>query len=160
MSAGTDRPAASRNVSAKSMFETSLAARAPGLDNPRPAHQKRCSQRFLEDPALVEPAMLAQVESLVSRVDDDGVAGQALIVEEFEQLPDTLVHRPDTSQVIVHVSLIFPAHEIVALEPGRPEGGIARFVVVVPGPALLGCQAVGRCELEVVAVIVLAIVMS
>ena len=50
----------------------------PGLRHAGPADEQRRAQRFLEDPALVEPAVLAEVEALVGGVDDDGVVGQAL----------------------------------------------------------------------------------
>ena len=62
-------------------------ARASGFDHPRPANDQGSAQRFLEDPALVEPAVLSQIKSLIRCVDDDRVAGQTGLVEEVEQRP-------------------------------------------------------------------------
>ena len=61
ISAGIDKPAASRKVSAKSIFETMLEVVLPGLTTP--GHRtRRALAGFLKDPALVEPAMLAEIE--------------------------------------------------------------------------------------------------
>ena len=66
--------------------------------------------------------------------------GQPLVVEELEQPADALVDGLDAAQVVVHVALVLPAHEVLALEVGLAEGGVARLVVGVPGLALLGRQ--------------------
>ena len=115
----------------------------PRPDEPRPAHEQGSAERLLEDPALVEPAVLAQVEALVGRVDDDGVVGQPLVVEELQQAADPLVDGLDAAEVVVEVAVVLPAHEVLALEIGLAEGGIARLVVGVPGLALLGRQLRG-----------------
>ena len=49
-------------------------ARARG-DSSRPARHKRHFQRLLVHPALVVPAVLAQVEALVGAVDDERIFG-------------------------------------------------------------------------------------
>ncbi len=118
----------------------------PGLHDTRPTHQQGRPQRFLEDPALVEPTVFAEIEALVGRVNDDRVAGQPLIVEELEQPADALIHGLDAAQVIVHVALILPADEVFALELGGAESGVAGLVIGIPGPALFGRQAFGRAS--------------
>ena len=75
--------------------------------------------------------------------------GKPFVVEEFEQPADALIDGLDAAQVIVHVALVFPAHEVFALELGGAEGGVARLVIGVPGPALLGRQVFRGCQLEV-----------
>ena len=112
----------------------------PGFTTPGQRTRSGCAQRFLEDPALVEPAVLAQIEALIGRVDDDGVAGKTVVVEEFEQPAHAFVDGLHAAQVVVHVALVFPADEIAAVERGRAEGGVARLVVGVPGAALFGRQ--------------------
>ena len=49
----------------------------PGFATPGQRTRGR-PQRFLENPALVEPAMLAEVEALVGGVNDDRVLVQSL----------------------------------------------------------------------------------
>src|SRR5271157_4676937 len=78
---------------------------APGLDHSWPAHQKGGSERLLEDPTLVEPAVFAKVKALVGRVNHNGVAGQLFLVQESEQPADALVDGLDASQVVVQVAI-------------------------------------------------------
>ena len=114
MSAGTAMPAASRNVGAKSTFSAIARLLVPRLMACRPADQERHAQRFLVHEALVEHAVVAEEESLVARVDHDGVLREALPIEEVEQAPDVVVHRLDGRQVVLHVALILPAGERLA----------------------------------------------
>jgi hypothetical protein len=69
MSSGTDKPAASRNVSAKSSRDEAALV-VPGLMTP--GRKQRGSQRFLEDPAACRTSRLAEIKPW-SDVDDDGV---------------------------------------------------------------------------------------
>ena len=93
--------------------------------------------------------MFAEIESLIGRINDDRLAAGPFVVEKLKQPPDALVHRLDAPQVIVHVALVLPAHEVFALQPRGTEGGVTRFVVGIPGPAILGRQVFRRCQLEV-----------
>ena len=70
-----------------------VAVHAARLDHARPADDQRRAQRLLEDPPLVEPAVLAEVEALVGRVDHDRVLGQPGFVEVLQQPADALVDR-------------------------------------------------------------------
>ena len=58
---------------------------------------------------LVVPAVVAEEESLVRGVDDDGVVGDPLGVEVVEQPPDALVDRIYAAQVVLDVALVEPA---------------------------------------------------
>src|SRR5262249_60000211 len=102
--------------------------RAARLDHSRPADQERRAQGLFKNPALVEPAMLAQIEALVGRINDDRVLSEPSLIEEVEQATDALVDGLDTTQVVVQVALIFPANEFFALEIGGTECGVSRLV--------------------------------
>ena len=65
----------------------------PGLTTPGQRTEQRRAQRLLEDPALVEPAVLAEVKALVGGVDDDRVVGQAFVIEVLEA-PGRRFRRP------------------------------------------------------------------
>ena len=91
-----------------------LVAFGVGFDDSGPARDEGSFQRFLQDPALVEPAVFPEKEPLIAGEDDEGVVGQPLVVEILEQLPDALVHGQDAAEIIVHVTLVFPSHEILA----------------------------------------------
>ena len=123
MSAGTGTPAASRNVSAKSSVRDEVRrSTLPGFVDARPAHQQRRAQRLLEDPALVEPAVLAEVEALVGRRRRRWCSSASPSSSRyFEQPADALVHRLDAAEVVVHVAVVLPADEVLALR-GSPRG--------------------------------------
>ena len=107
-----------------------------GLDDAGPAHDQRHHQRLLVHPALVVPAVVAEVEALVGAVDDDGVVGEALLLEPVHEPADALVDAADAAQVVLQVALVHPADEVLALEIGRVEGGVAGAEGLVPARAL------------------------
>ena len=94
--------------------EDHLVVHRARLDAAGPADDERHPQRFLIHEALVEPVVVAEVEALVGGVDDDGVVGESLAVEEVEQPADVVVHRGDAAQVVLDVALIFPFLQRVA----------------------------------------------
>ena len=81
--------------------------------------RKRRRQALLVHEALVEPAVLAEEEALVGRVDDDRVVGEPFRVEAVEQPADVLVDRCHAAQVILHVELVRPAAQLVAFQLRR-----------------------------------------
>ena len=58
--------------------------------------------------------MVAQEETLVAGVNDDGIRGQPGLVEPIQQSAHVIVDRLDTGEVILEVTLIFPGFERVA----------------------------------------------
>ena len=78
-----------------------------------PADDERSREGRLIHHPLVEPAMLAQEETLVRGVDDDRVLAQSLRFEVGEQPADVLVHRGDARQVTPHEVLIRPLAQVV-----------------------------------------------
>ena len=57
--------------------------------------------------------MLAQIEALVGRVDDDGILSEAFGLEILQHAADVIVHGLNGGEVVVHVALIAPADEMV-----------------------------------------------
>jgi hypothetical protein len=83
--------------------------RAPaGGDAGGIAEHERHPQRLLVHEPLVEPAVLAEVEALVGRVDRDRVVEPAALVQEVGERLHALVHRGDAAQVVLHVALVLP----------------------------------------------------
>ena len=76
--------------------------------------------------------MLAEVEALIRRVDHDGIAGQARLVEVVEHSPDVVVDRGDAAEVVLDVALILPADQVVALEGGLAKRFVLGFLGAVP----------------------------
>ena len=106
---------------------------AAGLDGSRPADEQRRARGFLENPAFVEPAVFAEEEALVGGVDDDGVGGQAGVVEVLQEAPDAVIQAFDAAEVVVHEAVVFPFGERAAGELLFQERLVARRVVGVPG---------------------------
>ena len=125
-----------------------------GVDRPRqgdagPADEQGGAERFLEDPSLVKPAVLAEEEPLVRGVDDDRIVGDPLLVQGVEHPADALVNGLHAAEVIVQISVVLPAHKVLAGEVRFAEGVVARGVVRIPLAALAGVELRGRNELEV-----------
>ena len=113
-------------------------AHGAGLGHAGPADKQRRTHGFLEDPALVEPTVFTEVEALVGGIDHDGVLGEALVLEILQHAADVIIDRLHGGQVVVHVALIAPADEILALRIGLTVGLVTRFVIGVPDGGLLG----------------------
>ncbi len=91
-----------------------------GLRDTRPLDDQRHLQRFVVHPTFVVPTVIADVETLVGRIDHDRVVGQPQLLERFHQCPDAFVDTFDAAQVVLGVTLILPANQLV--------GGKIRFV--------------------------------
>ncbi len=115
-----------------------LAVGAAGLDDAGPADHERRAQGFFKDPALVEPAVLAEVEALIAAENDHGVVCEAVFVEVVEHSAHVFIHGLHAGEVVVHVALVAPFHEVATGRGGLAILCIAGFVVLVPLLALLG----------------------
>ena len=115
-------------------------AHGAGLGDAGPADEQRRAHGFLEDPALVEPTVFTEVEALVGGIDHDGVLGEAFVLEELQHAADVVIHRLHGGEVVVHVALVAPADEVLALRVGLTVGRIARLVIGVPDGGLLGVE--------------------
>ena len=62
--------------------------------------------------------MIAEEEALVGVVDDDGVVGEALLVEVVEHAADVVIDGLDAAEVVLDVDLVSPFAEGVAGEAG------------------------------------------
>ena len=111
-------------------------ALGPGRGHAGPAHDEGHGQGLLVHPALVEPAVVAEVEALIGGVDDDRVVVEAVLLEVGQQAPDALVDAADAAQVVLEVALVLPAHQVVPLEPGLQHGRVLVGEGGVPGLAL------------------------
>ena len=58
----------------------------------RIADDERGMERLLVHESLVEPAVFAHIESLVGCIDDDGVVGEVVLVEIFQQSAHALIY--------------------------------------------------------------------
>ena len=89
-----------------------------GLDDAGPANDEGHFKGLFEHPALVIPAVFAEVESLVGGVDDDGVFGEATGFEFVEDDADAFIHGANGAQVVFNVALIFPLRDLFVAEFG------------------------------------------
>ncbi len=74
-------------------------------------HQGR-TQRFLVHKALVEPAVLPHIKTLVRGVDHNRVVIQSIFFQVVKDLSHALVYRGNASQIVLHVPLVPPAHHL------------------------------------------------
>ena len=95
------------------------------------------AQGLLIHPAFVEPAVLAEVETLVGRVDDDGVVRQPGFVEVVENPAEIRINGSNAAQVVLEITLILPANQIFALEVLFTELFVFRVIGREPKLALL-----------------------
>ena len=100
------------------------------FEMPGPPHDERRPEALLVHPPLVVPAVFAEVPALVAGVDDDRVVGDPEAVELVEDRPDALVDRGDAGEVVLDVTLVLRADEIVARELA---GGDRLAIRLVPG---------------------------
>ena len=120
-----------------------------GLGRSGPAYEQRHAQRLLVHPALVVPAVIAEIEALVGVVDDDGVLGEAGLVEIVEHAAEVLVDGSDAAEVVLDVALVAPADEILAGEVRLAESGVLRLVGGVPDLELFGGEVARGLQLRV-----------
>ena len=143
------------------MLETKSLFDAAGLDDSRPADEQRRARGFLENPALVKPAVFAEEKTLVGRIDDDGVGGEAGVVEVFQDAADIVIHALDAAEIVVHEAVVFPFGQRVAGEILFLKRLVARHIVGVPDFSLFRREVLRGGEFVVLdsSVIVLAMVM-
>ena len=84
--------------------------------------------------------MVADVESLVGGVNDDGIVGDAESFEAFHDSANGFVDTFHAAEVIFGVPLIFPTNEILPGEICFFERGVGRGVVILENGEL------GRCH--------------
>ncbi len=87
--------------------------------------------------------MIAEIESLVGCVEDDGVFGKAFGVEIVQQPADIVVYRRNTTQIVLYIPLIFPANKFLAFEFCFCERLVLGFVSLVPCLELFVVEAEG-----------------
>ena len=56
--------------------------------------------------------MLAQIETLVGGIDEDGVVGEALLFEGLAKAGEVFIDTLDGAEVVLGVALELPAHEL------------------------------------------------
>ncbi len=120
-----------------------------GLGDAGPAYDHRRAERLLIDPAFVEPAVLSEIETLVGTVDHDGVLVQSLLFQVGQHAAHVVVHRGDATQVILDVTLVLPANQILALQVGLGQGRVLGIVGSIPKLSLLRREVAGGSQLEV-----------
>ena len=111
--------------------------------HPGAAYHQRTPQRLFKNPALVEPAMLAQKKALVGRQHHERVFRQPLAVEKVEHPADVLIDRFHASEVVMQIAVVPPPHEVAPRRLRRFVRRIPRLVVRVPFRQLLGSHVRG-----------------
>ncbi len=109
-----------------------------GFDMTGILDEERCLERFLVHEALVEPAMLAEIEALVRSIDDDRILAQPALLQIIEQLADAFVDRGDGRQILLQVTLIFPQRHFARGFFGSVHPVVERLHRAVPRGALFG----------------------
>ncbi len=106
------------------------------LHDSGPCHHHRHTERFFIHETFVEPAVFAEIKSLVGGVANDGIFVQAALFQIIEELAHAVVHAANRCEVILHVALIRPA-----LEPAELIAicGEPCFVVAVISPFVPFC---------------------
>src|SRR3546814_19877093 len=66
--------------------------------------------------SLHDALPISKVKALVGGVDDDRVPIEAAFLQIVEHRADAVVDRRDRSQILPHVTLIFPQRELAARE--------------------------------------------
>ena len=121
-----------------------------GFDGAGPADEEGCFEGLLVHPAFVEPAVFAEIPTLIGGVDDDGVVGESGFIEIIEDFTDAVVDGLHAAEVVFDVALVFPLHEFLAFELCRLERFILGAIGGVPGFELFGGEASGLVQLEIV----------
>ena len=86
--------------------------------------------------------MLAHVESLVGCIDDDGVVGEVVLVEIFQQSAHALIYRGNHGHVVADVVLVFPLDQLLAGQVLAQELTVSWHVVGIDDGTLLWSHAV------------------
>jgi hypothetical protein len=126
-----------------------------GLDAGTAGEQRDVEAGLIHE-ALVIHAEVAEIPTVVGAVDHDGVFREAGAVEVVEDFADGVVDALHAGEVVLHVALIFPFHEVAAGEGLRGavgRGDIERHGFFVEPLLALGADRKigGRGELEVAA---------
>ena len=113
-----------------------------------PADQEGHAVGKFVHPALVEPAVIPQVKTLVGCVDDHRILGQSALIKVLEQSAYVLIHRLGAQQVVADPSLVVPAGQFLLVHgsPLGEEGLVARAEVAVEDLELLGGEFTGILE--------------
>ena len=107
---------------------------------PAPRHDQRRAERLLVHETLVVETVFAQQESLIGGVDDQRVVHQAVFLQIVEHPADLVVHRTDRAAVIVYVTLVLPAQQLLPFGTVGQKVPVLTTVGVVPHAALFGRQ--------------------
>ena len=76
--------------------------------------------------------MLAKVKALIRGIDNDGVIGQALILEIFQDAADAFIDGFNAGQIVVEVTIVFPQNQVFTREIGVAKGFVAGFLIGIP----------------------------
>ena len=74
-------------------------------------NQQWCAERLLIHETLVEPSMLAHVETLVRGVDNHCVLKESMLAKILNDTTHVAVNRMDHTHIVVHIALILPFSE-------------------------------------------------
>ena len=85
-------------------------------DLTRPTNQERRGKRLVIHEALIVPAMLSEIETLIAAIANDGIFRQAGLFEIVENATDILVISLHAAQVVVNVALVLLTLEIVPFQ--------------------------------------------
>ena len=85
--------------------------------------------------------MLAEIEALVGRVDDDRVVRLARIFQPVEHAAHAVVHCGDRAEIFVHVALVFPDRHLPVAHISGVHGIVAGLERAEIGLALFGGHA-------------------
>ena len=113
-------------------------ASASGVRDAGPVNDQRRAQRFFVHPTLVVPAVIAEEEALVGRIDNDRVVLEFLLAQETPDLAHTVVQCSHTPQIVFDVALIVPSRKRLALQIQLGKLRIAWAEGFVPRGSLLG----------------------
>ena len=116
-----------------------------GLDLTGPADEEWHAVGKFVHPALIEPAVVAEVKPLVGRIDHHRIFSQPTLVQIFEQAPDVFVHRLGAEQVVTNPTLVVPPGQLLLAHgiPFREESLIARAEVTIKDLELFGGKLAG-----------------
>ena len=103
-------------------------------------HHRHFHGLFIHE-TLVEPSVLAYIESLVAAIYDDGVVEQPFLFQVIQHFAYAFVKGSNRCHVLTCVALVFPDGEVFPLRVLFPERVVFRTVVVVEPFPLFGCHS-------------------